>query len=350
MEIVKKQRYFHLAVILIVVLMDLFADFFYGGTEGFLNNFQMPLNFNRIIIYTATFAVYFLNFYLLCPYTLKKKSYFKYFLGIIILIIIFGQIRYLLEEVILFHFTGKHNYFEESRKFIFYTFDNSYFAIKGILYSTLMYIFYDSAENQKRVYQLELDFKKAELNFLKSQLEPHFLFNTLNTFYTDLIDSQPETAKDIHRLCELLRYVTYEAEKELMPLKKEIKFIEDYIYLHRKRFEDTMFLDYNIEGAVNEQVVPSLVLIHFVENIFKHGIISDKENPAKIDLKVTDKEVIVSTENLISTSEKYNHNGIGKENLRRRLFAIYQENFTFESEEKEGLFTTLLKLPISNQL
>ena len=350
MEILKKQRYFHLAIITIVILMDLFADYFYGGKEGFLNNFHTPIKFTRIIIYIATFATYFLNFYVVCHYTLKKKFYFRFFLSVIALILVFGQIRYLLEEVILYHFTGKHNYFEESRRFIFYTIDNSYFAIKGILYSTLLYIFYEYASNQNRVFQLELDYKKAELSFLKSQLEPHFLFNTLNTFYTELIDTQPNTAKDIHRLCELLRYVTYEAEQEMMPLKKEIKFIEDYIYLHRKRFEDTMFLDYKLEGNVAHQMVPSLVFIHFVENIFKHGIITDKENPAKISIVVTDKEVLVTTENLVSNSEKYNHKGIGKENMKRRLFAIYKENFVFQSDTSNGKFTTLLKLPLTNTL
>ena len=350
MEILKKQRYFHLAIILLVLSLDLLSDYYYHGIEGFLENFQLPLNFTGIIIYTATFTVYFLNFYLVCPFTLKKKQYFTFILGIIFLIIVFAGIRYLLEEVILFHFTGKHNYFDESRTFIFYTVDNSFFAIKGILYSTLLYIFYESAANQKRVYELEIDYKKAELNFLKSQLEPHFLFNTLNVFYTDLIDTQPDTAKDIHRLSELLRYVTYEAEHEMMPLKKEIKFIDDYIYLHRKRFEDTMFLEYNLQGNVDIQVVPSLVFIHFVENIFKHGIINDKENPAKLSIKISDKEVIVTTENLISKSEKYNHNGIGKENLRRRLSAIYEENFVFQSEETDGKFTALLKLPLINKL
>lgn len=350
MEIVKKQRYFHIAVMIIVVFMDLFSDYFYGGQEGFLRNFQMAFNYPRVIIYIATFAIYYLNFYVVCEYTIKKKYYFQFFVGVIVLIVIFGQIRYILEEVILYHFTGKHNYFEESRRFVFYTFDNSYYAIKGVLYSTLLYIFYNYSTNQNRVYQLELDYKKAELNFLKSQLEPHFLFNTLNTFYTELIDTQPNTAKDILRLCDLLRYVTYEAEQEMMPLKKEIKFIEDYIYLHRKRFEDTLCLEYHLEGTVDLQVVPSLVFIHFVENIFKHGIINDKQNPAKISIKVNPKEVIVTTENLISKSEKYNQNGIGKENLRRRLFAIYQENFVFQSETINEKFTTLLKLPLSKTL
>lgn len=350
MEINKKQWYFHFAIILVVVIMDLFADYIYAGSEGFVKNFKFPLNYGRIIIYVATFTTYALNFFVVCPYTLRKKNYFKFALGVLILIIIFGRIRYLGEEVILYHFTGNHNYFEESRKFFFYTFDNSYFALKGILYSTLLYLFFEFASNQNRIHKLELDYNKAELNFLKSQLEPHFLFNTLNTFYTDLIDTQPKIAKDIHRLCELLRYVTYEAEQEFMSLSKEIKFIEDYIYLHRKRFEDTLFLDYNVEGIVGEQSVPSLVFIHFVENIFKHGIINDSENPAKISINITENEITVATYNKISSSERYNNSGIGKENLKRRLSAIYKDDYVLNYNQSNDTFTTVLKLPLKYKI
>lgn len=350
MENNNKHWNFHLSVVLIVVLMDLFSDYIYGGSKGFLDNFRAPLNFGRLIIYSATFTIYTLNFYLVCPFTLRKKNYVGFGVGVLILIVIFGRIRYLGEEVILFHFTGVHNYFEESRKFFFYTFDNSYFAVKGILYSTLLYIFFEYAKNQNRVQQLDLDYKKAELSLLKSQLEPHFLFNTLNTFYTDLVDTQPETAKDIHRLCELLRYVTYEAEQEVMPLSKEIKFIEDYIYLHRKRFEDTLCLDYSVEGEVGNQVVPSLVFIHFIENIFKHGVINDKKNPAKIKIKITENEIIVVTENKISASEKYSNTGIGIENLKRRLTAIFKDNYELECTQNDDHFTAVLKLPVKNIL
>jgi sensor histidine kinase YesM len=350
MEINKKQPYFHFAILIIVVVMDFFSDYFYGGKTRFLENFQFPLDYTGIIIYLATAITYLLNFYIVCPFTLKKKKYLQFTIGIVLLIVVFGQIRYLFEEVILYHFTGKHNYFEASRQFFYYTFDNSYFAIKGLLYSTLLYFFFEYSTNLNRVHKLELDYKKAELSFLKSQLEPHFLFNTLNTFYTDLIDTQPDTAKDIHRLCELLRYVTYEAEQELMPLKKEIKFIEDYIYLHRKRFEDTLFLDYSIEGNVATQIVPSLVFIHFVENIFKHGIINDKQNPARIKIVVSNDEVVIKTENLVSTSERYNHAGIGKENLKRRLQAIYKEDYIFKSEQIENVYSTLLKLPLKTKI
>ena len=350
MENNKKHWNFHLAVVLIVVLMDLFSDYIYGGSKGFLDNFRAPLNYGAVIIYIATFTTYALNFFIVCPYTLGKKHYVRFGVGVLILIIIFGRIRYLGEEVILFHFTGVHNYFEESRKFFFYTFDNSYFAVKGILYSTLLYIFFEYVKNQSRVHQLDLDYKKAELSFLKSQLEPHFLFNTLNTFYTDLVDTQPETAKDIHRLCQLLRYVTYEAEHEVMPLNKELKFIEDYIYLHRKRFEDTLCLEYSVDGEVGNQIVPSLVFIHFIENIFKHGVITDKQNPAKINIAITENEITITTQNKISSSEKYSNSGIGKENLKRRLSAIFKDDYKLDYLQEDELFTAILKLPVKTKL
>jgi two-component system LytT family sensor kinase len=345
MDINKKQWYFHIGLVLIIVLMDLFSDYVYGGGKGFLRNFQLPLNYNQIIMYTATFTTYAVNYYFVSPYTLGKKHYWRFAIGVIFLIIIFGRVRYLLEEVILYHFTGKHNYFEESRKFLFYTFDNSIFAIKSILYSTVVYYFFEFAANQSRLHKLELDYNKAELNLLKSQIEPHFLFNTLNTFYTDLIDVQPKVAKDIYRLSQLLRYVTYEAGNEFMPLSKEIKFIEDYIYLHRKRFEDTLFLEYTVEGIVGEQRVPSLVFIHFVENIFKHGMINNAAFPAKIKIQITEREVIIETSNSISSSEKYTNTGIGKDNLERRLSAIYKEDFVLLYTNSNVVFTTLLKLP-----
>ncbi|WP_369753013.1 sensor histidine kinase [Flavobacterium sp. WC2409] len=345
MEINKKQCYFHLAVVLTIVLMDLFSDYVYGGSERFLGNFQLSLNYMRVIMYTATFTTYAVNFYFVCPYTLGKKHYVRFAIGVVFLIVIFGRVRYLLEEVLLFEFTGKHNYFEESRKFLFYTFDNSIYAIKGILYSTLVYFFFEYATNQHRIHKLELDYNKAELSLLKSQLEPHFLFNTLNAFYTDLVDDKPEIAKDILRLCQLLRYVTYEAGTDFMPLSKEINFIEDYIYLHRKRFEDTLFLEYDVTGIVSDQPVPSLVFIHFVENIFKHGVVTNSAFPAKISIIVTDEFISMETANLVSVAEQYSASGIGKENLKRRLSAIFKQDYILQYDQSNDIFTTILKLP-----
>lgn len=327
--------------------MDFFGDYVYKGVEGFWNNFKYPYVFNVLMFYISFYAIYIINYFIVCPKTLSKKRIGFYVLSIIILFFGFAIIRFLLEEVILFHFTGVHNYYEAARKFLYYTFDNTYYALKAILFSTALYLFFEYIENQDRINQLQLEHKKAELSFLKSQLEPHFLFNTLNSFYTDLVDTQPKTAKDIHRLSELLRYVTYEAQQDFMPLHKEIKFIEDYIYFYRKRFENYLFLEYTIEGIVADQKIPSLVLIHFVENIFKHGTTNKKETPAKIAIQITNHEISITTENKVSFSEKYTNKGIGVENLVRRLNAIYKDDYELNFNEDNKIFKSFLKIPFN---
>lgn len=348
MELKKKKWYFHLLIILGVVAMDLFSDYVYNGLEGFLNNFELLSGLRQTITYTAFFTVYFLNFYLVCPYTLAPKHFARFTLGVFLLIITFAGIRYVLEEVVLYYFTGQHNYYEVSRQFFYYTFDNSYFAIKAILFSTLLYLFFEYLASQKRMHQLQLEHTNAELSFLKSQLEPHFLFNTLNTFYTELIDTQPKTAKDIHRLSELLRYVTYEAQKDMMPLQKELKFIEDYIYFYRKRFEDQLFLEFSVEGVIGDQTIPSLILIHFVENIFKHGLTNQKGQPAKIQIMVSKHNLTMNTENKISNADTYAHKGIGKLNLEKRLSAIYKNEYTLREDHDETKYRAFLQIPFKN--
>jgi LytS/YehU family sensor histidine kinase len=155
------------------------------------------------------------------------------------------------------------------------------------------------------MHRLELEHKKSELDFLKSQIGPHFLFNTLNTFYAELMDKQPETAKDIHKLSELLRYVIYEAQEDAVSIDKELKFVEEYIYFFRKRFEDQLFLDYSVEGEVQDQKIPSLILIHFVENLFKHGVVTDSNRAARIKISLKQNHFVLQTENRTAPSEKH---------------------------------------------
>lgn len=254
--------------------------------------------------------------------------------------------RYVLEEVILFNITNIHNYFESSRKFGYYIMDNSYYATKAILFSTSLYLLLEFVENNTKMHSLQLEHKKAELSLLKTQLEPHFLFNTLNTFYTELVDTRPETAKDIHRLSQLLRYVTYETHQDFMPLNRELQFVADYIYFQKKRFEDNLFLDYEVEGIISDQPIPTLVFIHFVENIFKHGILNDKNNPAKLAIRITNQEISVVTRNKISDSEKYSKKGIGEVNLKRRLNAIYGATFELDFSQNETIFEGRLLIPL----
>ncbi len=337
---------YHTLIISVVVLMNFFGQYVIGGMDSLSKEFTLPLFYYTLSFNLVFFSIYFFNFYVVCPLTLKKNEFYKFILFTILSFILFASLRYFLEEVILFNITEIHNYAEKSRRIGFYFFDNTYFALKAILYSTILFLFFQHNENKSRLHQLEIDHKKAEVNYLKSQISPHFLFNTLNAFYVELIDDKPETAKDIHKLSELLRFVTYESQDEFLSLKSEIKFLEDYIYFYYKRFENELFIDFKVNGLVDMQQIPSLILIHFVENVFKHGIINDKDNPVKINITIENGYLELTTENKFITSEKYTSKGIGKTNVERRLTAIFKKDYVLNYDNGDDSFKAYLKIPL----
>ncbi len=345
MEAKHKWKY-HLLLISIVILMNFFSQYVIGGMDSLLKEFTLPRFYYTISFNFIFFSIYFFNFYIICPLTLKKNRFYKFILFTLLSFILFASIRYFLEEVILFNITEIHNYGEKSRRVGYYFFDNTYFALKAILYSTVLFLFFQYNENKSRIHELEIDHKKAEVNYLKSQISPHFLFNTLNAFYVELIDDKPETAKDIHKLSELLRFVTYESQEDFLPLKNEIKFLEDYIYFYYKRFENELFVNFKVNGLVNVQQIPSLILIHFVENVFKHGVINDKNYPAEINITIENDSLELTTENKFITSEKYTSKGIGKTNVERRLTAIFKKDYVLNYDNANDRFKTYLKIPL----
>lgn len=346
MKPIKQKWKYHLLLIFLIIALDLYGDYVYLNKPGFISNFLYPGFLYVCSMYISFFSIYYINFIWLSPYTLVKKHYFGYIIGAVGLTFLFAGIRYLLEEVIIFLITGDHNYVDQTRVFGYYVFDNSYYSIKAILFSTTLFLLFRFIENQAKLFKLQLETKKTELRFLKSQLEPHFLFNTLNSFYSELIERQPETAKDIHKLSELLRFVTYDSQEDFVSLKKDLKFIEAYIYFYKKRFETNFFINYTVTGTVIDQKIPSMVLIHFVENVFKHGSIHDASAIAKIDISVDQDSISIHTKNKINTSENYTQNGIGYTSLKRRLDVLYNGDYILKNKHEGSYFEASLQIPL----
>lgn len=342
----KNKWKYHVILWIIVVIVGYISDWGIGGVNAL--KFNISNKGLRVdgVFYLTSIIIYFINYKYVCPRFLSKKKSVFFVFSFIILIILFAFIRYTIDEVIIKNIVGTNNYYGNSLQFKFYIFDNFHFAIKPILYSTIIYFVFRTIKAQEEILQLRINHKKAELNFLRSQISPHFLFNTLNTFYSELMITQPNTAKDVLKLSELLRYVTYETEGEFIALKKEINFIEDYIYFHKKRFENELHLTFSVEGKVEDQEIASLVLMHFIENVFKHGVLNDKENEAHIKIRITDTNLEISTINKFDTAIKYMDSGIGVENLKRRLYAIYKEDYILNYSSNDSHFTTSLKLPL----
>ncbi|PQJ23223.1 sensor histidine kinase [Tenacibaculum sp. SG-28] len=300
-----------------------------------------------LLLFLALYTfIYWVNFTYFIPQTIGRAKYWLYSVYLLLSVVSFAVLRYLIEEVIVFHITGMHNYAEDSRVFMPYVLDNAYYAFQAVFMAFIVYFILDVVRKNDRINELKLQQKTSELQVLKAQLEPHFLFNTLNAFYVELVHQLPKVADDILRLSELLRFVTYETQNENIALSDDLKFLEDYIFFYRKRYEDSLHVVYNFTGEKKGYAIPSMVLLHFVENVFKHGDITNKDFPAQISVASENKFLIVSTKNKINTSEKYTNTGIGTNSIVKKLDLLYGKSYVYEINFQNNIFEVMLKIPL----
>ncbi len=337
--------YYH--ILLFLVLFFTFYLWDIGVSNRKLDSvFSSKYFFFNASFVLSIFIVYLLNFYIFCDWFLNKKRILLYFLSIAVSLLIFAGVRYFLQEIVVFHIIGRHNYGEESRELTYYVRDNFFFGLPAVILSALSYLFWQFQSAQQQNQELLLENKKAEFQMLKSQVSPHFLFNTLNSFYSQLILKEDEMAADILVLSDLLRYVITETDKDEAVLSKEIQFVQNYIHLQKKRFEDQLFLDFTIKGDYSNEKILSSALIHFIENVFKHGKFNNEKEKAVISIRIKEGFLEISTFNYNVEGENYSSTGIGFENLTKRLEYMYKDQFLLEKTEENNTFKTYLKIPL----
>ncbi|WP_422106430.1 sensor histidine kinase [Winogradskyella sp.] len=338
-------------IVFAILLMVVSVTWEYSNDVIFNQPTDIWFNPGSILLFTtmhiAYFSVYTINYLVFAPRFLKPNRIVEYGLSFIVMVFCFAGIRFLLEEVLLLALFDFHNYNLDRPNIVaIYLTDSAVYSIRPCLFSSLMFLFFRFNENKSKIHQIQLEHQDAQMAMLRSQISPHFLFNTLNGFYSDLYEDKPETADDILKLSNLLRYVTYDAKENYMPLHKEIAFIKDYLYFYKKRYEDEFYVDFEIKGEVEVQKVPALMLIHFVENLCKHGIINDAAQPANIEVNINQHSLEIKTENAVDPSENYMDKGIGTKNIKRRLELLFGERFTLHSVKEKGVYKAYLKLPL----
>ncbi|OXA87284.1 hypothetical protein SAMN06265346_10655 [Flavobacterium hercynium] len=301
----------------------------------------------NISFFLSVYLVYILNFYTFCNWFLNKKKFFLYLLSIPVSLLIFAGVRYFLQEVIVFEITGIHNYTAKSREITNYIGDNFFFGLPAVILSAVSYFYWQFQNAHKQNQELLLENKKAEFQMLKAQVSPHFLFNTLNSFYSQLVLKEDKMADDILVLSDLLRYVITETDKNETLLSSDIQFIQNYIHLQKKRFEDQLYLDFTVEGDYSKEKILSSTLIHFVENVFKHGKLNNPEERARILIQINENFLEISTFNYVTEGENYSSTGIGFENVTKRLAYQYKDQFVLEKTKENNIFKTYLKIPLN---
>jgi hypothetical protein len=196
---------------------------------------------------------------------------------------------------------------------------------------------------------LEKERVKSELAFLRNQLSPHFFMNTLNNIHA-LIDIDTEEAKEsIIRLSRLMRHLLYDSEKELIPLSKEVSFIQSYVDLMKMRFTEKVKVTFIVNSDISNIMVPPLLFTSLIENAFKHGVSYKQDSFVKIELSTNSNKLIFAISNSRSDTNQNpdeSASGIGLENTTKRLDLLYPSKYQMNIINTVDLFSVELKLPL----
>lgn len=198
---------------------------------------------------------------------------------------------------------------------------------------------------------MRIEKQEAELNYLKSQTNPHFLFNTLNNIYALARDKSDQTPESIMRLSKILRFMLYDTKDEFISIEQELELISNYIALEKLRYDDSMRVDFKYEIEDVKQSLPPLLMIPLIENAFKHGV-SETSDKSFVDihLSVSQQQLMLVVKNSSENRGDKNINeNIGLSNLRRQLELLYTD-YDLSVDQVVGEFTATLKINFASHV
>jgi len=226
------------------------------------------------------------------------------------------------------------------------------YSVSSLVFFAVVRHIYNHIKLKQTAQLLRIEKQQAELNYLKSQTNPHFLFNTLNNIYSLARDKSDKAPETILRLSKILRYMLYEAGGDYTAIGQELKIIDDYISLEKLRYDDSLRINFNYDVEDMKQSLPPLLLIPLVENAFKHGAAETRDQPfVDIHLSVVRRQLAFFVRN--STEEdpgdgKVKEN-IGLSNLRRQLELLYTD-YQVLLEQRAGEFCATLKINLASHV
>jgi LytS/YehU family sensor histidine kinase len=211
---------------------------------------------------------------------------------------------------------------------------------------------HDYRKLKETAQQLRIEKQEAELNFLKSQTNPHFLFNTLNNIYSLARDKSDLAPESILKLSKILRFMLYEANGEYIAIEQELKVMSDYIALEKLRYDESLRINFNHDIEDMKQAIPPLLLIPLAENAFKHGV-SETRNKPFVDIHLSVKNrlltfIVKNSAEAVSGEQRVKEN-IGLSNLRRQLELLYKD-YDLSLHHSDGVFTASLKINLASHV
>jgi two-component system, LytTR family, sensor kinase len=321
---------------------DIIGAIFSSKKSLELADFLNPISLSHYVLFPLTF---YFNYYFILPKYYKQQKIAYTWLGWILLLFAFIGLRYLIQEVLFWHWLGIKNYFEGT-SFSYYVYDNLYYGGILIVMSFLFWILDDNYTSQKENLILLEEKKTAQLAFLKNQVNPHFIFNTLNNIYSLVSSKSDKALPSIEKLSQLMRYMYKDSDAPQVSLQNEIDYITSFIDLQSIRLSNAASIQYHCTGNIAQHNIAPLLLIPFIENMFKHGILNQLEKPLTIKIEVENGSLNLSTSNHINTLHKDEASGIGLDNVKKRLVLLYPDKHTLKIDTQENIYTTRLQIKL----
>jgi len=289
-------------------------------------------------------GLFYLNLLVFIPNFLDKKRYGLYATIIAITVILLGFGKYgigvAFRPYVLVHMHNKVIGFWP------YFVSTIFTSLTFVFLSTVLKFTVDWFLNERIQRDLENQRLSAELSFLRSQINPHFLFNSLNSIYSLAYQRSDTTPEAILKLSEIMRYMLYECNDNKVSLVKELQYLQNYIDLQKIRFSNKAFIDYKIDGVVDGQQIVPLLLIPFIENAFKHGIANDPASPIHLLIEVNAAHLNFYIQNKKHANNRDPIGGIGLNNVKRRLDLLYPGKYKLDIIDEPDTYTCELALDL----
>ena len=298
--------------------------------------------------------VYF-NMYFLMPQYLLQKRYLEFFIYLLLMMLAISTLMQFVLMPILIHPLICPTTCTEDNLTLYRFIKNVVNLGYLVSISAAIYLLKNWYRHQQSAQTLAQGKLEAELKFLKGQIHPHFLFNTLNSLYSLTLKKSENAPEVVLKLSGLMDYMLYDAAAAKVPLEKELNYIQNYIALERIRYGDRVDITYTETGGIAGRQIAPMMLLPFVENAFKHGVSTETSNAwIRIDVKVQGDKLVVLVENCkcyekASSSHRDLASGIGLKNVRRRLELLYEGRYSLEVEDEPESYAVRLELDLGEK-
>jgi two-component system, LytTR family, sensor kinase len=300
---------------------------------------------NILVIDGLLVSIIYINLYYLIPRFHTQKQYAAYFLllALLVVIFIFGawQMNRAIQEAMDF----------PDEPIIYFVVSTTVYIVQYLLISFFLFNLKERIDQKKRMDEIQLEKLKTEINYLRAQINPHFLFNTLNNLYGLALEKSNKTPEIIMRLSRMMDYMLYESEDAMVYLKKDIENIQNYIEIERIRQGNNAVINFQVLGDMSSQKIVPLLLLPLIENGFKHGI-NKQINDAFLDIAIAvhlrsvELKVTNNYKN-VDASDENQRSGIGLNNLNRRLELFYPGKYELSTARVDSRFEAFLKVDLS---